>query len=120
MTIELKSVGRPQWIPSKEDLEKIESLAAKGLSQEQIANCVGLHPSTLCEKKNQFPELDEAIKKGKASGIAKVAEALLRNIDLGNVTAQIFYLKTQAGWKDNVPVEADQSFLEKIREQLSR
>src|SRR5579864_8704380 len=98
--METKSVGRPAWIPNKEDLEKAESLAARGLTQEQVADCLGIGVSTLYDKKNEYPEFTEAIKKGRAQGVANVTAALFANIDTGNVTAQIFYLKTVGGWRE--------------------
>ena len=97
----MAKLGGKPWIPTEEELQKIESLAARGMEQQDIALCLGIHPSTLSEKKGQLEALNEAIKRGKAKGIAKVTNALLRNIDVGNVTAQIFYLKTQARWKEN-------------------
>jgi hypothetical protein len=88
------------WEPSEEELKKIESLAARGMEQQDIALCLGIHPGTLSMKKAVIGELDEAIKRGKAKGIARVTNALLKNVDIGNVTAQIFYLKTQAKWRE--------------------
>lgn len=94
------SVGRPPWIPSKEELEKVESLAARGMTQQQIADCLDIHIATLMDKKKEYVELNEAIKRGKAKGIANVTAALLKNIQKGNATSQIFYLKCQAGWTE--------------------
>lgn len=85
---------------TKEMLETVEELAAQGMDQQDIAQCIGLHASTLSEKKNVVPELGEALKKGKARGLERVTKALLNNIDLGNVTAQIFYLKCKGQWKE--------------------
>lgn len=119
--MEANKVGRPPWIPNQEDLEKVESLAAKGLNQQQIADCLGIHPGTLSEKKQEFDLLNEALKKGKAKGIAHVTAALLQNIDNGNVTAQIFYLKTVAGWKearDGISAEATQTLMQSVIDKL--
>jgi len=88
------------WEPTEEELKKIESLAARGMEQQDIALCLGIRPETLSRKKDVIEQLDQAIKRGKAKGIARVTNALLKNVDIGNVTAQIFYLKTQAGWKE--------------------
>ncbi len=89
-----------KWIPSEEEIKKVEELASRGMEQQDIALCLGIHPSTLSEKKADFAELNEAVKRGKAKGIALVTQALLNNVSLGNVTAQIFYLKTQAKWRE--------------------
>ena len=94
----MAEVGRPKWVP--ENLEQVESLASRGLTLEQIAACLGIHVSTLYEKKKEYSDFAEAIKRGKAKGIAHVANKLIANAEAGNVTAQIFFLKTQAGWKE--------------------
>lgn len=90
--------GRPSFEITDEVLNKVEALAARGMTQEQICDCLGIHVSTFFDKKNKFVELSEAVKRGKAKGIAFVTEKLLENVKEKNVTAQIFYLKTQAKW----------------------
>ena len=90
-------LGRKPWIP---DLAKVEKLAARGLTNEQIAACLGICESTLYDKKKVFLEFSEAIKKGKASGVQQVSNALFEAALSGNVTAMIFFLKTKAGWKE--------------------
>lgn len=51
-------------------------------------------------RKADTAEFAEAIKRGQALGIEEVANALFENAKGGNVTAQIFYLKARAQWKD--------------------
>ena len=46
-----------------EVLEKIEVLASRGLAQQDIAYCIGIHPTTLSEKKSENEQLQEALKK---------------------------------------------------------
>ena len=82
------------------DLEEVTRLAARGLTQEQIAAALGISASTLGNRKAESSELVEAIKKGQAQGIAAVANSLWDNAMSGNVTAQIFFLKARAKWKD--------------------
>lgn len=95
-----KKVGKPNLVITKEMMDKAEELASQGLEQQQIAYCLGIGLSTFYEKKNENKEFAEAIKKGKAKGIAKVTKHLLDNIEKGNVAGQIFYLKCQANWKE--------------------
>ena len=111
-----RSGGRPPWIPTPDDLEKAESLAGMGMTQQQIADCLGIHASTLSEKKQDFNELNEALKRGRAKGIARVTTALLKNVDTGNVTAQIFYLKCVAGWREakDTGIESNQTLVERL------
>ncbi len=82
------------------DLAKVESLAANGLTQEQIAAALGISESTLHKRKQENTEFTAAIKRGKAKGIALVTNKLMESIKGGNMTGMIFFLKTQAGWKE--------------------
>ncbi len=82
------------------DLAKVESLAANGLTQEQIAAALGISESTLTKRKKENTDFTDAIKRGKAKGIALVTNKLMESIKGGNMTGMIFFLKTQAGWKE--------------------
>ena len=113
-------MGKQTWYPTKENLEKVESLAARGLTEEQIASCLGIHACTLSHKKRESEQLTQAIKDGKAKGIAMVTQALLKNVQLGNVTAQIFYLKSQAKWIEarEQPTDEKRSLIENLIDKL--
>lgn len=93
-------VGKKPLIITPEMIKQAESYASRGLTQQQIADALGMGESTLYEKLHAYPEFAEAIKRGKAKGIAHVANNLLRNVENGNAATQIFYLKCQAGWKE--------------------
>lgn len=82
------------------DLKQVESLAANGLTQEQIAAALGISERTLRSRKGEIADFADAIKRGKAKGIALVTNKLMESIKGGNMTGMIFFLKTQAGWKE--------------------
>ena len=82
------------------DLKQVESLAANGLTDEQIASALGISRTTLSNRKRENEQFVQAIKKGKAKGIALVTNKLMESIKGGNITGMIFFLKTQAGWKE--------------------
>ena len=107
---------RKYWNPSEEDIQKVESLAARGMEEQHIALCLDINPCTLSHTKAENVQLAQAIKRGKAKGIARVTAALLKNVDDGNVTAQIFYLKCQASWRE--PEQQDNSN-ESIRKDIA-
>ena len=82
------------------DLKQVESLADNGLTQEQIAAALGISEQTFYKRKRDNIEFIDAIKRGKAKGIALVTNKLMESIKGGNMTGMIFFLKTQAGWKE--------------------
>ena len=82
------------------DLKQVESLAANGLTDEQIASALGISRTTLASRKRENEQFVQAIKKGKAKGVAVVTNKLMESIKGGNMTGMIFFLKTQAGWKE--------------------
>lgn len=102
-----KKVGRPPWVPTEDTLKQVEQLASLGMTQQQIADALGIGISTLMDKKHEFEEFAEAIKTGKAKGIATVTAALRENIKNRNVASILFYLKCQANWVEAKPDESD-------------
>lgn len=82
--------------------EKVEKLAAQGLTNEQVALCMDISESTFYVWQNEKPEFLEAIKKGKAKGIGTITNSLFQSAKDGNITAQIFYLKNRHPdeWRD--------------------
>lgn len=74
------------------DLAKVEALAANGLTQQQIADSLGISRSILFEHKKTSDEFEQAIQRGKAKGIAVVTNKLMEQYKNGNTTAIIFVL----------------------------
>lgn len=91
------------------DLAKVEVMAANGLTQQQIADSLGISVSTLYGRKRESEEFEEAIKRGKAKGVAVVTNELMKQVKSGNVTAMIFFLKARAGWKEKNEVDLTNS-----------
>lgn len=54
-----------EWL-RKDNLILLEGWARDGLTDEQIAHNIGIAAGTLYEWKKRYPEISEAIKKGKA------------------------------------------------------
>lgn len=118
MTVKGKG-GRPKWIPP--DPEKVESLAARGLTLQQIAHCLGISYQTLNEASKEYVEFAEAIKRGKDKGISIVANSLFEAAKKGNVTAMIFFLKCSAKWKEakeEKEGEANQTLVQQLIDKL--
>ena len=66
-----------EWL-MPEGLLKIEGWARDGLTDEQIADKMKIHVSTLYEWKNSYGEISEALKKGKEVVDRMVENALLK------------------------------------------
>ena len=85
------------------DLEKVEELASLGLSEQQIADSLGISRSTLSRRKNDNETFDTALRKGKAKAIVKASSALMTQIEKGSLRAITFYLKCRGGWREGEP-----------------
>ena len=101
-------MARPSIEITKAMIKKCELLASRGLTLEQIAHCIGISYNCLNEKKKQLNELNEAIKRGQASGIEQITNQLFNKALDGDNTAMIFYLKNrdQKNWGER-PIEQD-------------
>jgi len=99
-------------ILSDEELIQVEALAAY-LSSEQIADYFGIGRRTFYAIMKRQPEVAARYKKGRARAIGIVAQGLLTDAREGNLTAKMFYLKTQAGWRETNRKE-DMSTISKI------
>lgn len=102
--------GKFEYWLTEDGLTLLEGWARDGLTDEQIAHNVGITATTLYEWKKRFPEISEALKKGKEVVDFQVENALLQSALEGNITAQIFWLKNRqkVKWKDK-PVEDAQT-----------
>ena len=87
------------------DHDEIEKLASIGLNEQQIADYIGISSDTIGRRKKDDVSFAEHIKRGKAKGIATVANNLFTQSAEGNVSAGIFFMKNRAGWKDKIEQE---------------
>ncbi|CEI81292.1 hypothetical protein BN997_01110 [Oceanobacillus oncorhynchi] len=117
-----------EWI-TEEGLIKIEGWARDGLTDEQIAHNIGIKRQTLYDWIKRFPDISDALKRGKEVIDRQVENALLKRA-LGykydeityefdeetkrvtkevqpDTTAQIFWLKNRKPneWRDKQDVE---------------
>ena len=74
--------------------EKVRHLAGLGVPQDDIARIIGCAPKTLRQRCRD--ELD----RGVAEANATISGSLFGAAKGGNVTAQIFWLKTRARWRE--------------------
>lgn len=96
-------MGRKPKTLTDEETVQVEALAAY-LSQEQMADYFGLARATFAAMVEREPEIARRYKRGKAKAIGLVAQGLLQKARNGDTTSAIFYLKTQAGWRETIRV----------------
>ena len=78
---------------------QVRYLAGVGVRQDDIARIIGCAPKTL--RKRLRDELD----RGVAEANATISGSLFANAKGGNVTAQIFWLKTRAHWRERTAAD---------------
>lgn len=83
-----------RWL-EPDGLILLEGWARDGLTDEQIAQNMGIAVGTLYLWKKSHVEICEALKKGKEVVDFQVENALVQAALDGNVTAQIFWLKNR-------------------------
>lgn len=91
------------WIES-EGLLKIEGWAHDGLTNEQIAGNMGISRETLNQWRKRYPDISDALKKGKEVVDRQVENALLKRA-LGYKYEEIKTEKTEEGKKVTVTVK---------------
>lgn len=108
-----------RWL-EPDGLLLLEGWARDGLTDEQLAEKIGITATTLYDWKNKFPEISEALKKGKEVVDYEVENALLNKALGGDTTAQIFWLKNRRPdkWRDKPEMPGDTDALKKARELL--
>ena len=91
-------MARAPHKPTAETQAQVEALSGYGVRHDEIALYLDIDPKTL--RKHYRLQLD----KGTVKANVGVARALHKNATEGNVTAQIFWLKARAQWRDRPEV----------------
>ncbi|QHJ75027.1 hypothetical protein [Lactobacillus phage JNU_P11] len=86
-----------EWL-KPQALQRLEGWKRNGLTDEQIANNIGIRRETLWDWQRKYPNIANALKRGKEDVNFAVENALLRKALSGNTTAMIFFLKNN--WRD--------------------
>ena len=113
---------KDEWLTT-DGLLLIEGWARSGLTDEQIAENMGITARTLYRWKNTENLICQALKKNKEIADFKVENALYESALGGNVTAMIFWLKNRKPdkWRDKVSADAtvkfeDDGFVDAMKE----
>ena len=84
--------------PTSETMALVRMHTTVGTDQETLARIMGIDPKTL--RKYYRDELDVS----KAQANATIGGALFNKAKGGDTTAMIFWMKTQAGWREKQDV----------------
>jgi hypothetical protein len=103
-------MGRKAKTLDDEQRAQVEALAAY-LSQDQIADYFGITRPTFAAMIDRDEDISLRYKRGKAKAIGSVAQGLLQKARGGDTASAIFYLKTQAGWRETSHVDHTSSDL---------
>ena len=113
---------KDEWLTT-DGLLLIEGWARSGLTDEQIAENMGITARTLYRWKNTEDRICQVLKKNKEIADFKVENALYESALGGNVTAMIFWLKNRKPdkWRDKVSADAavkfeDDGFVDAMKE----
>jgi len=85
--------------PTNEKRSLVKTLAAVGITFEDIATKLGISEKTLT--KHYRKELDE----GRIDANAEIGRGIYQVAKDGNVSAMMFWLRTRAGWKETNGLE---------------
>lgn len=85
---------KPPHEPTKTTRDTVTLHAMVGTPQEDIARVLGIDPKTL--RKHYRDELDLALAKANAT----IGGSLFQKAKNGDTSAQIFWLKTRAGFRE--------------------
>ena len=121
----MKRGPKPRLI-TEEFLAKVEHLAARGLSQQQVCHALGFSETWWYDAKQKNSDISESFKRGQAKGLAEVSNAIYEQAMSGSTGAACFYLKNRDPdrWSDvksvnalqiNVGKMTDTQLLEELR-----
>ena len=88
-----------KYTPTTENKKLVKTLAAVGITFEDIATKLEISSDTLV--KYYKKELDD----GRIDANASIGQTLFQQAKNGNTAAAIFWLKTRARWKETQAVE---------------
>lgn len=92
--------GRPPKTPTAAQIRQVEEMAARGLTQADMAAVLDMSPPTFRKYLPGF--FATAIAKGQAVGKNVAGAALMRQIKKGNISAIIWFEKTRHGYSEKV------------------
>jgi hypothetical protein len=97
-------MGRHPICLTEAQKAEVETLAAV-LTAEQVADYFGIGRRTFYSMMERDEEIAARYKRGKAKAIGVIAQGLINKARSGDTASMIFFLKTQAGWRETASLE---------------
>ena len=97
-------MGRPTRELTAAQRHEVETLAAV-LTAAQLADYLGIGRTTFFSMMVRDDDIAERYKRGKARAIGAIGQSLITKARAGDTASMIFFLKTQAGWRETAQVE---------------
>lgn len=91
---------------TEDQIEELRKLAPY-LTTEQLGHYFGISKRTFLRVSERDERVKRAYNAGRAECIKNVASTLIQQALAGNTAAAIFYLKTQAKWRENSTEDTD-------------
>ena len=111
----MKRGPKPRLI-TEDFLEKVEHLATRGLSQQQVCHALGFSETWWYDAKQKNSDISDSFKRGQAKGLAEVSNAIYEQALNGSTGAACFFLKNRDPdrWSDVKSVNAVQINISKM------
>lgn len=106
-------MARPPIEITDEHIRQAEILAGYGLTQNQIADVLGIARRTFARKKDE-PRVLAALEKGQAKAQMNMAKSIYERGTSGDMTAAIWWEKTRAGRHEKVAVMVEERLTAEI------
>lgn len=91
--------GQKPYEPNEKDLGLVRELAADGVTVKDIAFIVGISHPTLLKY------YGDEMRRVRIENVRKAGKNLYQQAMKGNMTALIFYLKSQGGWREKQEID---------------
>ena len=104
------------WI-EEDGLTRIEGWAREGLTDEQIAKNMGISKSTFYDWQKKYPDISEALKRGKAPVDTEVESALLKSaLGFTETVEKPVKMRRKTRYPDGRIVEEE--YIEMVKEEV--
>ena len=94
--------GKPEYVPTEGDRRWVRRMAACGLTADDISDCIQARYFKSMSPTTVQRHFGLELKSAKTMKVAYVGNKLFQKIREGNLSAMIFFLKTQGRWSSQV------------------